>query len=76
VADSLADGTVPKAAAEDLLIIANVFVHPSAVDRQRVYINNYKAMRHALRRAVEGRPSVDEVLENKDRSRHPFKYTP
>jgi 4-hydroxy-tetrahydrodipicolinate synthase len=76
VADSLADGTVPREAAEDLVIIANVFVHPSAVDRQRVYINNYKAMRHALRKAVEGRPSVDEVLENKDRSRHPFKYTP
>ncbi|MGB9134454.1 MAG: 4-hydroxy-tetrahydrodipicolinate synthase [Candidatus Bathyarchaeia archaeon] len=76
VADSLADGTVPKEAAEDLVVIANVFVHPSAIDRQRVYINNYKAMRHALRKAVEGRPSVDEVLENKDRSRHPFKYTP
>jgi 4-hydroxy-tetrahydrodipicolinate synthase len=76
VADSLADGTVPKDAAEDLVVIANVFVHPSAVNRQRVYINNYKAMRHALRRAVEGRPSVDEVLANKDRSKHPFKYTP
>jgi len=76
VADSLADGTIPKEVAEDLVVIANVFVHPSAVDRQRVYINNYKAMRHALRRAVEGRPLADEVLENRDRSRHPFKYTP
>ena len=76
VADGLANDTFPKSAAEELMIIANVFVHPSAVDRQRVYINNYKAMRHALRRAVEGRPSANEVLENKDRSRHPFKYTP
>jgi 5,6,7,8-tetrahydromethanopterin hydro-lyase len=76
VADSLADGTVPNDAAENIIIIANVFVHPSAVNRQRVYVNNYKAMRHALRKAVEGRPSVNEVLENKDRSRHPFKYTP
>ena len=76
VADSLADGTIPTGVAEDMLIIANVFVHPSAVDRQRVYINNYKAMRHALRKAVEGRPSADEVVENRDRSRHPFKYTP
>jgi formaldehyde-activating enzyme len=76
VADSLADGTIPKEAAEDLIIIANVFVHPSAVDRQRVYINNCKAVRHAIRRAIEGRPSVDEVLENRERSRHPFKYTP
>ena len=76
VADSLADDSIPKGAAEDLMIIANVFVHPSAVNRQRVYINNYKAMRHAIRRAIEGRPSADEVEENKDRSKHPFKYTP
>jgi len=76
VADGLADGSIPESVAEDLIIIANVFVHPSAVDRQRVYINNYKAMRHAIRKAIEGRPSVDEVVENKDRSKHPFKYTP
>ena len=76
VADNLEDGVIPKENAEDLIIIANVFVHPSAINRHRVYINNYKAMRHAIRRAIEGRPSVGEVLENKDRSRHPFKYTP
>ncbi len=76
VIDSVADGTIPKQAVEDLIIIANVFVHPTAVDRQRVYINNYKAMRHAIRKSVEGRPSIDELLENKERSKHPFKYTP
>jgi len=76
VVDSVADGTIPKEAAEDLIIIANVFVHPTAVDRQRVYINNYKAMRHAIRKTIEGRPSTDELIENKDRSKHPFKYTP
>jgi 4-hydroxy-tetrahydrodipicolinate synthase len=76
VADSVADGIIPKAAAEDLIIIANVFVHPSAVNRHRVYVNNYKAMRHAVRRAMEGRPTVEEVMENKERSKHPFKYTP
>ena len=76
VIDSVADGTIPKEAAEDLIIIANVFVHPTAVDRQRVYINNYKAMRHAIRKTIEGRPTIDELIENKDRSKHPFKYTP
>jgi len=76
VLDSVADGALPKAAVEDIIIIANVFVHPTAVDRQRVYINNYKAMRHAIRKAVEGRPTIDELIENKDRSKHPFKYTP
>jgi len=76
VIDSVADGTIPREAVEDLIIIANVFVHPTAVDRQRVYINNYKAMRHAIRKTMEGRPSVDELIENKERSKHPFKYTP
>jgi 4-hydroxy-tetrahydrodipicolinate synthase len=76
VIDSVADGTIPKEAVEDLIIIANVFVHPTAVDRQRVYINNYKAMRHAIRKAIEGRPNIEELIENKDRSKHPFKYTP
>jgi len=76
VVDSVADGTIPKEAVEDLIIIANVFVHPTAVDRQRVYINNYKAMRHAIRKALEGRPTMDELIENKERSKHPFKYTP
>jgi 4-hydroxy-tetrahydrodipicolinate synthase len=76
VVDSVADGSIPKEAAEDLIIIANVFVHPTAVNRQRLYINNYKAMRHAIRKAIESRPSIEELLENKDRSKHPFKYTP
>jgi len=76
VVDSVADGTIPKPATDELVIIANVFVHPTAVDRQRVYINNYKAMRHAIRKTMEGRPTMDELVENKDRSKHPFKYSP
>jgi 4-hydroxy-tetrahydrodipicolinate synthase len=76
VVDSVADGTIPKAAIDELVIIANVFVHPTAVDRQRVCINNYKAMRHAIRKTMEGRPTMDELVENKDRSKHPFKYSP
>jgi formaldehyde-activating enzyme len=76
VVDSVADGTIAKDATDDLMIIANVFVHPTAIDRQRVYINNYKAMRHAIRKAIEGRPTMDELLENRDRSKHPFKYSP
>lgn len=76
VVDSVADGTIPREASDELVIIANVFVHPTAIDRQRVYINNYKAMRHAIRKAIEGRPDVEELIQNKDRSKHPFKYSP
>jgi formaldehyde-activating enzyme len=76
VVDGVADGTIPESSVEDIVIIANIFVHPAAVDRKRVYINNYKAMRHAVRRAVEGWPSTKELTENKERAKHPFKYTP
>jgi 4-hydroxy-tetrahydrodipicolinate synthase len=76
VVDSASDGTIPRDAAEQLIIIVNAFVHPAAVDRQRVAINNYKAMRHALRKALENRPNLEELIENKDRSKHPFKYSP
>jgi len=60
----------------DLVIIVNVFVHPATMDRQRVYLNNYKAMRHAIRKALEGRPDMDELIENKELSRHPLRYSP
>jgi formaldehyde-activating enzyme len=76
VVDSVADGTIPRENAEDLIIIVNVFVHPAAIDRQRVFVNNYKAMRHAIQNAIEGRPSMDELVENKERAQHPLKYAP
>jgi 4-hydroxy-tetrahydrodipicolinate synthase len=76
VVDSVADGTISREEVDELIIIANVFVHPKAIDRQRVYINNYTAMRHAIRKAMEGRPDLDELLANKELSKHPLRYTP
>jgi 4-hydroxy-tetrahydrodipicolinate synthase len=71
VAKSVEDGILPPT--DQLVLIAKVFVHPSSTDRQRVFINNYKAMRHAIRKAMEGRPSVEEEVDNADNSRHPFR---
>ncbi len=72
VADSVEDGILP----EEVVLIVNVFVHPSASERKQVYINNYRATRHAVRRAVEGRPTMEEIREVKDNARHPFRYAP
>jgi 4-hydroxy-tetrahydrodipicolinate synthase len=71
IVQSIEDGILPET--DELVMIANVFVHPSASRRKRVYINNFKAMRHAIRKAIEGRPSFDELKENKDRARHPLR---
>jgi formaldehyde-activating enzyme len=56
VAKSVVDGIL--LASEELVLIANVFVHPTATRHRRVYINNYKAMRHAIQKAMEGRPKM------------------
>lgn len=72
IADSVQDGILP----EGVLVITNVFVHPSASERKQVYINNYKATRHAIRRAMEGRPTSEEIMDVKDNARHPFRYSP
>jgi len=70
------DGILPKELSEKLVMIVNVFVHPSASSRKRVFINNYKATRNAIRKAMESQPSVNEALENKENARHPFRNDP
>jgi formaldehyde-activating enzyme len=70
------DGILPKEAAEDILIVVNVFVHPSASARKRIFINNYKATRNAIRKAMEGLPTVDDGIKNAENARHPFRNDP
>ena len=73
---SIVDGFLPKAALGDLVMIANVFVYPGATNRKRIEVNNFKAMRAAIRKAIEGRPTLDELLQAKESARHPFRYAP
>jgi len=73
---AIQEGTLPGPLLDDICLIANVFVHPAASIRQRVRINNYKAMRGAIRKAIEGRPTLAELIAEKDAARHPFRYAP
>lgn len=70
------DGTLPAALLDDIVLIANVFVHPGASNRFRVRINNFKAMKAAVRKALEGRPTYEELVAEKEAARHPFRYAP
>ncbi len=73
---SIADGFLPEAMLDDVVVIVNAFVHPAASIAKRVEFNNYKAVRHAIRKAIEGRPTVDEMIAEKAAARHPFRYAP
>jgi len=70
VADAVEDGIVPKEQAEELVIIASVFIHPDAKDYNRIYRYNYGATKLALTRAMDGFPGIETVLAEKDRGAH------
>ncbi len=76
VEEAVEDGFLPREMLDRVRLIANVFVHPAAANERRIRVNNYKAMRNAIRRAVEGRPHAEELVWLKDSVRHPTRYTP
>ncbi len=70
VADALEEGLIAKEQAEDMVIVASVFIHPQAVDYNRIFRYNYGATKLALKRALKGFPDADTVLAEKDKSSH------
>ncbi len=73
VADQVAAGVIPKDQAEDLVIVAGVFIHPGAEDNAKIYQYNYEATKLAIASALKGLPTVDQVVAQKDTASHPFK---
>jgi 5,6,7,8-tetrahydromethanopterin hydro-lyase len=72
VMDCVAEGTIPEAEAENLLIIVSVFIEWDAEDKKKVYDYNYEATKLAIQRAMKGEPTVKEALAKKDSAKHPF----
>ena len=72
VADAVEDGYIPKDIVEDIVINVSVFIDPSAKDFRKIYQYNYGATKLAIRRAMEGYPSIEKVLAEKDRGTHPI----
>ncbi|MGB9135399.1 MAG: bifunctional 5,6,7,8-tetrahydromethanopterin hydro-lyase/3-hexulose-6-phosphate synthase [Candidatus Bathyarchaeia archaeon] len=72
VADSVEEGVIPRDKVEDWVILCSVFIHPNAKDFRRIYHYNYGATRLALRRALDSYPSLDKVIYEKDRAKHPI----
>ena len=72
VADSVADGTIPAAEADDLFICVGVFIHWLATDDKKIQDFNYRATKEALERAVAGKPTAAEVTAQRNTAKHPF----
>src|SRR5438874_2723005 len=72
VADSVAEGIIPKAEAENLVIVCGVFIHWEAKDDTKIYQFNYEATKLSISRAMKGEPKIDEITAKKDTAKHPF----
>ena len=72
VMDSVSEGVISKQQANDLCILVGVFIHWEAADDKKIYQFNYQATKESIARALQGKPSVDEVLAKYKAARHPF----
>ncbi|WP_089105970.1 formaldehyde-activating enzyme [Streptomyces hyaluromycini] len=76
VADAVEEGLIPAAEADELLIIAAVWVNPAVADLDASFRNQRAAAYGAVRAAVTGTPTVSDVLAAaKEGPANPF-YTP
>ena len=71
VTDSVAEGVIPKAKAEDYVIVCGVFIHWAAADDAKIYQYNYEATKLAIKTAMAGEPKIDTILARKG-ERHPY----
>jgi 5,6,7,8-tetrahydromethanopterin hydro-lyase len=73
MADSVAEGVIAKKDAENLVCVCGVFIHPAAEDNRKIYEFNYEATKMAVKNAMTGKPTTDEMIARKDSEVHPFR---
>ncbi|MFQ6134365.1 MAG: bifunctional 5,6,7,8-tetrahydromethanopterin hydro-lyase/3-hexulose-6-phosphate synthase [Nitrososphaerales archaeon] len=72
VADAVEEGVLPKDQIESMVIVCSVFIHPEAKDFRKIYHYNYGATKLALKRAIQNYPSLEKIIYDKDRAKHPI----
>jgi 5,6,7,8-tetrahydromethanopterin hydro-lyase len=72
VVDSVREGVIPQDQVDDLCVVAGVFIHWDATDDKKIFDWNYTAAKESIARALNGEPSIQEVLDGTAEARHPF----
>jgi bifunctional enzyme Fae/Hps len=72
IADSAEEGVIPANKLDSWVIICSVFIHPKATDYRKIYQYNYGATKMALKRALKQYPTLEKIIYEKDRSKHPI----
>ncbi len=72
VADCVEAGTIPADEADNVFICVGVFILWDAADDAKIQEYNYRATKESIERAVAGPPSARQMVEQKDKVKHPF----
>ncbi len=72
IARAVGEGLIPAAEADDVLIVAAVWVDPAADDEELVFENNRSSAYGAVRAAVGGVPAVADVVASAGEPANPF----
>ncbi|MCD2451851.1 formaldehyde-activating enzyme [Methylicorpusculum oleiharenae] len=75
VLDCVIEGVIPRIQANDLCIIAMLWIAPECatnpdLDRKDLYRTNYEAMKLAIHRALSNSPSIEELIANRHKISH------
>lgn len=75
VLDSVIDGVIPKEIVDDICIIVTVWLDPRCaedpnLDKKDLYRTQYEAMKLAIKRAMNGEPTIDELIANRKKIKH------
>ncbi|OPX68906.1 MAG: Bifunctional enzyme Fae/Hps [Methanoregulaceae archaeon PtaB.Bin056] len=70
VADCVEEGLFGKSDLESLVIMASIYLDPTAADYNKIYRYNYGATKLALSRAIEKFPDQKTLIYEKDRAAH------
>ncbi len=72
VANAVKEGIIPEDKVDEWCIVANVFIHPAARDKEKIYKFNLEATKQAIERAVKNKPTLEEIEERREKAEHPF----
>jgi 5,6,7,8-tetrahydromethanopterin hydro-lyase len=77
VLDAVRDGTIPRDEVDQIGIIVAVWLYPEVVeatdlDFEDLLATHRKAMYAAIRKAMQGEPGIDWLLENQDKVVHSY----
>jgi 5,6,7,8-tetrahydromethanopterin hydro-lyase len=72
VIDCVSSGIIPEKVVEDLFIIVSVYLEWDASDKKKIFNNNYRATKLAIERAISGKPTIEEIMAQKDTVEYPY----